>query len=222
MRLAHRRRHRDRPALLLRRPITAEPGLDYFIDAGTPIDALARGDWREFFANQPLMGSFSLFLRAPFVAARLPPVGLDGLPRRRRADHRRDARARGLVCCGRMKRAGALGGRARDGRRRADPVTALRPRDSLGPSRGAARRRAVRRRGDRRLAREGVLAGCCSAARSRPSSGRVLAALPAFAAAPGPARAKLVIVSALVALAFTAPMLAGNSDRFFQVQRAAA
>src|SRR5215203_2695168 len=49
--------------------ITAEPGLDYFIDAGTPIDALARGDWREFYANQPLMGSFSLFLRAPFVAA---------------------------------------------------------------------------------------------------------------------------------------------------------
>ncbi|MEX1141699.1 MAG: glycosyltransferase 87 family protein [Thermoleophilaceae bacterium] len=44
-------------------------GLDYFQDAGTAIDALARGDLQGFFANQPLMGSFSLLLRAPFVAA---------------------------------------------------------------------------------------------------------------------------------------------------------
>jgi hypothetical protein len=47
--------------------VTAESGLDYVIDSGGPIDALVRGDWNEFFANQPLMGSFSLFVRAPFV-----------------------------------------------------------------------------------------------------------------------------------------------------------
>ena len=47
--------------------VMAESGLDYVIDAGGPIDALVRHDWKEFFANQPLMGSFSLFVRAPFV-----------------------------------------------------------------------------------------------------------------------------------------------------------
>jgi hypothetical protein len=44
-------------------------GLDYFQDAGAAIDALARWDLAGFFANQPLMGSFSLIVRAPFVAA---------------------------------------------------------------------------------------------------------------------------------------------------------
>src|SRR3990170_4250800 len=46
-----------------------ETGLDYFSDAGGAIDSLVRGDFRSFFATQPLMGSFSLLLRAPFVAA---------------------------------------------------------------------------------------------------------------------------------------------------------
>lgn len=45
-----------------------QPGLDYFSDAGSPIDALVRGDLHAFVADQPLMGSFSLLLRAPFVA----------------------------------------------------------------------------------------------------------------------------------------------------------
>lgn len=44
------------------------PGLDYFHDAGGAIDSLVRGDIESFFASQPLMGSFSLLLRAPFVA----------------------------------------------------------------------------------------------------------------------------------------------------------
>lgn len=55
--------------LSLRAAASMEPGLDYFSDASTAIDALARGDWNAFVANQPLMGSFSLLLRAPFVAA---------------------------------------------------------------------------------------------------------------------------------------------------------
>jgi hypothetical protein len=54
-------------ALTLRVSAGMEPGLDYFADAGSAIDALARGDWRGFVADQPLMGSFSLFVRAPFV-----------------------------------------------------------------------------------------------------------------------------------------------------------
>jgi hypothetical protein len=46
--------------------VAMAPGLDYFADSGS-IDALARGDWHSFFAEQPLMGSLTLFLRAPFV-----------------------------------------------------------------------------------------------------------------------------------------------------------
>lgn len=45
-----------------------EPGLDYFHDAGGAIDSLVRWDLTGFFASQPLMGSFSLLVRAPFVA----------------------------------------------------------------------------------------------------------------------------------------------------------
>lgn len=56
-------------ALSLRASIGMEPGLDYFGDASASIDALARGDLTGFFASQPMMGSFSLLLRAPFVAA---------------------------------------------------------------------------------------------------------------------------------------------------------
>lgn len=55
-------------ALSLRASAAMEPGLDYFSDASAAIDALVRGDLDGFFASQPLMGSFSLLLRAPFVA----------------------------------------------------------------------------------------------------------------------------------------------------------
>lgn len=55
--------------LALRASAAMEPGLDYFADASSAIDSLARGDLDGFFANQPLMGSFSLLVRAPFVAA---------------------------------------------------------------------------------------------------------------------------------------------------------
>ena len=54
--------------LSLRAGATMEPGLDYFSDASAAIDALVRGDLDGFLATQPLMGSFSLLLRAPFVA----------------------------------------------------------------------------------------------------------------------------------------------------------
>jgi hypothetical protein len=55
-------------ALSARAGATMEAGLDYFSDASASIDALVRGDWKDFAVNQPLMGSFSLLLRAPFVA----------------------------------------------------------------------------------------------------------------------------------------------------------
>lgn len=62
-------------ALSLRASAGMEAGLDYFSDASAAIDALVRRDLDGFFASQPLMGSFSLLLRAPFVA----PVFHDSL-----------------------------------------------------------------------------------------------------------------------------------------------
>ena len=56
-------------ALSIRAGVAMEPGLDYFSDAGPAIDALARGDLEEMFAAQPLMGTVSLIVRAPLVAA---------------------------------------------------------------------------------------------------------------------------------------------------------
>lgn len=55
--------------LALRAGATMQPGLDYFSDASGSIDALVRGDLTGFFGSQPMMGAFSLLLRAPFVAA---------------------------------------------------------------------------------------------------------------------------------------------------------
>ena len=54
--------------LMLRAAFPMEPGLDYFQDASAAIDALARGDVRGYLDQRALMGSFSLLLRAPFVA----------------------------------------------------------------------------------------------------------------------------------------------------------
>jgi hypothetical protein len=41
---------------------------DYPLDAGPPIDALAHGRIHEFLAARPIMGPFSIVLRAPFAA----------------------------------------------------------------------------------------------------------------------------------------------------------
>jgi hypothetical protein len=46
---------------------TMEAGLDYFVDASGPIDALVRGDLDGFFRDQAFMGPLSLLVRAPFV-----------------------------------------------------------------------------------------------------------------------------------------------------------
>lgn len=56
-------------ALTLRAAIGMEPGLDYFTDASQAIDLLATGNIDGFLKIQPLMGSFSLIVRAPVVRA---------------------------------------------------------------------------------------------------------------------------------------------------------
>lgn len=55
-------------ALTLRAAFPMAPGLDYFNDASTAVDALATWDLKAFFANPPLMGPVSIAVRAPFVA----------------------------------------------------------------------------------------------------------------------------------------------------------
>ena len=206
--------------LFLSAAVTAEPGLDYFIDAGTPIDALARGDWQEFFANQPLMGSFSLFLRAPFVAAvyhqsapmvymagALPTIAalaalafwlLRWMKRNGRSDAEQAMVAVALLLSPLSVRAIHWG----------------HPEELLGAALCVASV-IVAARGRGVVA--GLLLGCAIATKQW----GVLAALPALAAAPAHARVKLVAVTALTAIACTVPMLAGNPERFMQVQRAA-
>ncbi|HKG67107.1 MAG TPA: glycosyltransferase 87 family protein, partial [Solirubrobacteraceae bacterium] len=53
--------------LMLRSALPMDAGVDYFSDASTAIDTLARGDIDGFLHQTPLMGPFSLLLRAPFV-----------------------------------------------------------------------------------------------------------------------------------------------------------
>ncbi len=55
-------------AMSVRTFVLMKPGLDYVVDASASIDAVVQLDWDKFVANQPLMGSFSLLLRAAFVA----------------------------------------------------------------------------------------------------------------------------------------------------------
>jgi hypothetical protein len=53
--------------LMLKSAFPMDAGVDYFSDASAAIDALARGDVAGYFQQSPLMGPFSLLLRAPFV-----------------------------------------------------------------------------------------------------------------------------------------------------------
>lgn len=200
--------------------VMAESGLDYVIDAGGPIDALVRGDWKEFFANQPLMGSVSLFVRAPFVwpvfhasistvywVGALPCVlALLGLAiwllremqRRGRSDLEQAMVGAALVLSPLSVRALHWG----------------HPEELLGAALCVTAVVAASR-GRGLLA--GLLLGCAIATKQW----AVLAALPAFVAAPAPARTRLVVACAVAALAFTLPMLIGNPDRFMLVQSAA-
>ena len=200
--------------------VMAESGLDYVIDPGGPIDALVRGDWKEFFANQPLMGSFSLFVRAPFVApvfhnsistvywagtvpCILALLGLAiwllrDMQRRGRSDAEQAMVGAALILSPLSVRALHWG----------------HPEELLGAALCVAAV-IVASRGRGIFA--GLLLGCAIATKQW----AVLAALPALVAAPAPSRVKLVAASAVVALAFTAPMLIGNPDRFMLVQSAA-
>ena len=200
--------------------VTAQAGLDYTVDGGDAIDALVRGDWRDFFANEPLMGGFSLWLRAPFVwpvfhssvstvywvgslpcVAALVALGiwlLRGMQRRGRSEAEQAMVGAALILSPLTVRALHWG----------------HPEELLGAALCVA---AVILSARGRVLLSGLALGGAIATKQW----AVIAALPVLVAAPAPSRLRLVGATVAVAIALTAPMLAGNSDRFMLVQRAA-
>ena len=196
-----------------------EPGLDYFHDAGSSIDSLVRGDFRAFFASQPLMGSFSLLLRAPFVAlvfheseatvylaGALPCVLatliLGGALARLAADRGHPAAVQGVAA----------------GLAVINPITfkALHwghPEELLTAALCVGAVLAATRE---RTLIAGLLLGLALATKQW----AVIAVLPALLAAPGD-RLRLGAVAAAVAAALTLPMMLGDAGQFGAVTEAA-
>ena len=196
-----------------------QPGLDYFVDAGGPIDWLVRGELDDFFANQPLMGPLSLLVRAPFVAlvfeADEPTVYLVGalpllaalgalaivLTRRMEADGRSGAEraAVGVACL-----ASPLVVRAIHWGHAEELLCA------------ALAVAGVYAAGAGRAGWAGLLVGGAVATKQW----AVVAALPALLVLPG-ARIRFTAMTAVVVAAFYVPMLLGDPERFFDVVEAA-
>jgi hypothetical protein len=195
-------------------------GGDYEIDASDPIDYVIRGNWGAFFASQPLMGSFSLWVRVPFVwsvfhssvttvywVGSLPCILallglavwlLRGMQRRGRSDAEQAMVGAALILSPLSVRAMHWG----------------HPEELLGAALCVV---AVILASRGRWLAGGVVLGCAIATKQW----AVLAAFPALLAAPAPSRVRLAGVTAVIALALTIPMLIGNPDRFMLVQRAA-
>ena len=182
---------------------------DYDREAAPAYLALAHGDVGGFLSLCPAYGG-SLIMRAPF--AMLPDLlgrgRARGLPRRRRAvpagRRRAGRRARRAACS-----PAALGPRHRRHRRPAsapaNPIT-LRALDDR-PSRGAARRRAVRRRGARRGARAlDARRASCSASPSPTRRGRCSRSGRSCSPCQADRRRALAIAGA-IAVAFMLPLL---------------
>ena len=167
------------------------------------------------------MGSFSLFLRAPFVAAvyhqsasmvyvigSVPIIATMLAPRG-------VAAAGGCSAQGRSEAERAMVGAALI----LSPLSVRaihwgHPEELLGAALCVAAV-IVASRGKGVLA--GLLLGCAITTQAMGGPGRA----PGARRNARPRSRELVVMSVLTALAFTAPMVAGNSDRFFQIQRAA-
>jgi glycosyl transferase family 87 len=204
-------------------------GLDYYAppcdpyicdDAGPALHALVHGDLHGFFANQPPMGSFSLYVRAPFAALAGGGHGSELLVYRL-----------GALAC--LLAAGALSlylvrALARRGRSWTTCVVGLgvlvnpltysalkygHPEEVLGGALCVAALLAAARR--RPLA-AGILLGCAIATKQWAA----LAVLPVLIAAPRGARVRLVGVAAIAAVALMLPMVIGDPGRFADAQRA--
>jgi hypothetical protein len=196
--------------------LDASDGLDYFWDSGPAIDALVRLDLHDFFAEQPLMGSFSLLVRAPFVApvfhGDLATVFLAGalpcvaalaalaaaLVRRMRERPALEVAAVVVVAVANPLTARAL--------HWGHPEELLAAALAVGGVLAAARGRGLL---------SGVLLGCAIATKQW----ALLALVPALLVAGRDFR--LLAACAVVVAALTVPLLVGNPDRFMVVVHAA-
>lgn len=189
------------------------PG-DYVEDAGPAIDALRRGDLHRFFAEQPLMGSFSLLLRAPLAAlAHALGAGEPGAYRL------------GAAVC--VLAGGLLGLElARTLRRRGAPAPAQLTVAALCLANPASAHALQYGHPEEILAGALCVGAVLAAGRDRPLAAgallglalstkqwAVLAVLPAALAAPG-RRVRLVALAAAVAVASTLPLYLGDPQAF--------
>lgn len=187
-------------------------------DGGPPITALAKGDLDMFFAEQPPMGSFSLLLRAPFVAAG-DAAGANALTLYKLGSF---ACLLGLMMLA-LHLAFAMVRRGRDWRVAAlvplgllaSPVSyaALEyghPEELLGAALAVGAVLAAAR--GRGIA-AGLMLGCAVATKQW----ALMAGLPVLIAAPG-GRLKIVGMAGAAVAALTAPMMLGDWDRFWLAQ----
>jgi hypothetical protein len=188
-------------------------------DAGPSIDALSHGDLREFFAEQPPMGSFSLLLRTPPAVASNLADGGDLLVYRS-----------GVFIC--VLAAGLLAvflamSMIRRGRPWTiwalvaaaivvNPLTYQaaywgHPEEVLAAALTVG---ALIASGRRRWLLGGLMLGAALATKQWAA----LAVVPALIAAPAGTRVRLALTAAALAAALTVPMLAADPDRFQAAQ----
>jgi hypothetical protein len=188
-------------------------------DAGPSIDALSHGDLREFFAEQPPMGSFSLLLRTPPAVASNLADGSDLLVYRS-----------GVFIC--VLAAGLLAvflAISMIHRGRPWTIWALvaaaivinpltyqaaywgHPEEVLAAALTVG---AVIASGRRRWLLGGLMLGAALATKQWAA----LAVVPALIAAPAGTRVRLALTAAALAAALTVPMLAADPDRFQAAQ----
>ena len=188
-------------------------------DAGPSIDALSHGDLREFFAEQPPMGSFSLLLRTPPAIASNLVDGGDLLVYRS-----------GVFIC--VLAAGLLAvflamSMIRRGRPWTiwalvaaaivvNPLTYQaaywgHPEEVLAAALTVG---ALIASGRRRWLLGGLMLGAALATKQWAA----LAVVPALIAAPAGTRVRLALTAAALAAALTVPMLAADPDRFQAAQ----
>jgi hypothetical protein len=188
-------------------------------DAGPSIEALSHGDLREFFAEQPPMGSFSLLLRTPPAVASNLADGNDLVVYRS-----------GVFIC--VLAAGLLAvflamSMIRHGRPWTiwalvaaaivvNPLTYQaaywgHPEEVLAAALTVG---AVIASGRRRWVLGGLMLGAALATKQWAA----LAVVPALIAAPAGTRVRLALTAAALAAALTVPMLAADPDRFQAAQ----
>jgi hypothetical protein len=188
-------------------------------DAGPSIEALSHGDLREFFAEQPPMGSFSLLLRTPPAVASNLADGNDLVVYRS-----------GVFIC--VLAAGLLAvflamSMIRHGRPWTiwalvaaaivvNPLTYQaaywgHPEEVLAAALTVG---AVIASGRRRWLLGGLMLGAALATKQWAA----LAVVPALIAAPAGTRVRLALTAAALAAALTVPMLAADPDRFQAAQ----